>query len=611
VVTDAVLKVKLGDADPVRAAVPPLPPRGVRKVPFPIVGAAEDETGTATLTVRLERGGAELDAATLDLAVKAPQDNRRVTFTSRLDGSVQYFGHLPARGDQGAKALVLSLHGAAVEAINQSGSYAPLSWGHVVAPTNRRPFGFNWEDWGRLDALEVLDLARQTLDVAPDRIYLTGHSMGGHGSWHLASLYPGLFAAVGPSAGWISFWSYRPDRGGEPDSPLAELVMRATLPSRTLQTAPNLAGLGVYVLHGIDDQVVSVEEARTMRAHLAPFHRDLDWHEEPGAGHWWDRSDGPGADCVAWAPMLDYFVRHRRPATHEVRHLRFRTPDPAVSAWHRWACVAQQQRPFVMSTLDLQLDPLTGDCTGSTVNVATLGLDLAATGLDSARVDLDGHALSVAIPDDGVVWLAHGDQWRPIAGPDPAQKGPRRGDGFRTAFANRVQLVYATGGDPAENAWARARARLDAEHLWYQGNAALDVLPDSLYDPTADRDRNVILYGNADTHAHWAALWRSDAVAVSRDGVTVNDRVLPGDGLAVLAVRPRPGSDTASVGIVAGSGLAGCRLTDRRPALRPGIAYPDVMVFEDRGQATITRAAGFFDRDWSWRSGELIWADTP
>jgi len=27
----------------------------------------------------------------------------------------------------------------------------------LVAPTNRRPYGYDWEDWGRADALEVLE----------------------------------------------------------------------------------------------------------------------------------------------------------------------------------------------------------------------------------------------------------------------------------------------------------------------------------------------------------------------------------------------------------------------------------------------------------------------
>src|SRR5262249_18653497 len=159
-------------------------------------------------------------------------------------------------------ALFLSLHGAGVEAIGQADAYEAKSWGHLVAPTNRRPYGFDWEDWGRLDALEVLDLAEKSLDTDPARTYLTGHSMGGHGTWIFGVTSPARFAATGPSAGWISFSPY----GGRPRRPAATpaespsptgiegLIDRASNPSDTLALVRNLAGLGVYVLHGaVDD----------------------------------------------------------------------------------------------------------------------------------------------------------------------------------------------------------------------------------------------------------------------------------------------------------------------------------------------------------------------
>ncbi|MEZ4387136.1 MAG: prolyl oligopeptidase family serine peptidase [Candidatus Krumholzibacteriia bacterium] len=612
VVVDAVATVALMGADPVTVALPVLPPHGVRKVALPVRGLVGARPGRRQLQITVAREGRTLDQATVDLDVKLPGENRRVTFRSRLDGSVQYYGLLPASGPDGPHALLLSLHGAAVEAINQSGSYPRLPWAHVVAPTNRRPFGFNWEDWGRRDALEVLDLALADLDVDPTRVYLTGHSMGGHGSWHLATLAPDRFAAVGPSAGWVSFWSYRPDRAAAATSPLITMLERAALPSRTLTFAPNLQGLGVYVLHGLDDDVVSVDEARAMRARLADFHRDTDWHEQPGAGHWWDLSDSPGADCVAWAPMLDFFARHRRPDPAECRHVSFATPNPALSARRAWATVGAQQTPFTPSTLDLDLDPQGGTLAGTTANVARLGLDLAHVTTAGLLVALDGDTLQIDRIDPGrALWLVRDPGWRVAGDPDPGRRGLVRGGGFREAFGNRVQLVYGTGGTPAETAWALARARYDAEYLWYQGNASLDVLPDTLFDPAAEPDRNVILYGNADTVGPWTALWPDDDLVAARGTVRVGDRVLSGDGLGLLAVRPRPGGAAATVGVVAGSGLAGLRLLDGRPVLSPGVAYPDVTVFEDLQDSTVVRGAGFLGPGWRVAGGEFVWAEGP
>ena len=67
-------------------------------------------------------------------------------------------------------------------------------------------------------------------------------------------------------------------------------------------------------------------------------------------------------------------------------------------------------------------------------------------------------------------------------------------------------LVYGTGGNDEENAWAAAKARYDAEVFWYQGNGSVDVIADTAFDLKADLDRNVILYGHADMNAAWQPL---------------------------------------------------------------------------------------------------------
>ena len=142
----------------------------------------------------------------IDVGVTAATSNHRQTFRSAMDLSTQYYGVVPPSEEatQSGHGVVLSLHGASVEAMNQANSYRSKSWGYIVAPTNRRPFGFDWQSWGRLDALESLADAKLRYGIDPTRVYLTGHSMGGHGTWHLGVHHPGLFAVLGPSAGWSS-----------------------------------------------------------------------------------------------------------------------------------------------------------------------------------------------------------------------------------------------------------------------------------------------------------------------------------------------------------------------------------------------------------------------
>ena len=131
--------------------------------------------------------------------------------------------------------------------------------------------------------------------------------MGGHGTWHLGVTYPDRFAAIAPSAGWISMWSYAGAKRTESPSPVEELMGRALGPSDTLALSRNLSRLGVYILHGDADDNVPVGQARQMRQVLGEFHPDFAYHEQPGAGHWW------GNACVDWPPLFAFLTGHRIP----------------------------------------------------------------------------------------------------------------------------------------------------------------------------------------------------------------------------------------------------------------------------------------------------------
>jgi predicted peptidase len=73
----------------------------------------------------------------------------------------------------------------------------------VVSP--QCPEGYTWTD--KMDSLiAILDEVIARYDVDPSRIYLTGLSMGGFGSWELACAYPNRFAAVIPICGGGQSW---------------------------------------------------------------------------------------------------------------------------------------------------------------------------------------------------------------------------------------------------------------------------------------------------------------------------------------------------------------------------------------------------------------------
>jgi pimeloyl-ACP methyl ester carboxylesterase len=606
------LEVVPDGGEPRSTPLPVLQPLSVRKVRFLIAATARKAGESVALELRLRSRGADraLHTAKVAVSVRGPTQMHKRTFVSDIDGSVQYYAVVPARpkaGEKTAPGLVLTLHGAAVEATGQAGCYAAKPFAHIVAPTNRRSFGFDWEDWGRLDALEVLGLASKSLRTDPRRTYLTGHSMGGHGTWHLGATFPDRWAAIAPSAGWISFATYAGAKPPAKPTPLQEILLRPASPSNTPALVRNYAMHGVYVLHGDVDETVPVQEARTMRKILGGFHPDFAYYERRGARHWW------GNACVDWPPISEFFAARARPRREDVRQVDFVTASPGVSAWCHWAGIEAQEKAMQPSEVHLRLDPKRGTFSGTTRNVARLALDLVA--LDPGApidVKLDGQKLDrLPWPDKGGrLWLKREDgKWSAMAEPAPALKGPRRYGPFKEAFRNRVLFVYGTKGTAAENAWSFAKARYDAETFWYRGNASVDVMADSAFDARREPDRNVVLYGHAQSNSAWVALLGAGPVQVKRGAVRVGTRTEKGD-LACLFIRPRPGSDRAVVAAVSGSGLAGMRLTDRLPVFTSGIGYPDCLVMAPdvltRGLAGV-RGAGFFGVDWGVSSGEWVW----
>lgn len=569
------------------------------KVPFAIDGVLPEDVASVDVEIVLRDGDLVLDREIIPLRIRDATDLHKRTFKSDIDGSIQYYAVRSAKGSSDSDpGIALSLHGASVEAQRQASCYRPREWVHVVAPTNRRPFGFDWEHWGRLDAMEALEDAEQRYPNDPSRRWLTGHSMGGHGTWQLGATFPDRWAAIAPSAGWVSFWTYGgPDRY-QADGGLEEVLRRAANPSDTLLMRENLDQFGIYILHGDKDDNVPVEQARMMRSELATSHPDWAYYERPGAGHWW------GDQCMDWPPLFDFLKERKLPDPGTVDDITFVTVDPRASSTNHWAQIRTQHEAMNPSRIQLRRDIDSGTVSGATQNVRRLVLDLSDMRSENSifKIDIDDSEIEV----DGTTNILHlveeNDGWSVTDPPSLSLKGPHRAGPFRDAFNNEVVLVYGTLGTNEETSRLASRARLDSERWWYRANGHLPFISDAKFNPDDYPDRNIVLYGNADTNSLWSDLLSDSPIQVRRKEVRIGNNVHSRDDLSVLFIRPRPGSETASVGVVASSGLTGERLSNQHPLFLAGVGWPDWIVFSpnmlNQGIDGVVDA-GFFDEDWS------------
>jgi poly(3-hydroxybutyrate) depolymerase len=591
------------------SAVAVIPGLTTRKIFFEVDGSAINQKGKYDCKLVLKQGNQTVHNATITLEAVLPREHYSSTFVSGIDGSLQYYAVTPqVQGNKESQALFLSVHGAGVEAIGQARAYQPKDWGNLVAATNRRPRGFNWEDWGRLDAMEVLQIAKDSFKPDPSRIYLTGHSMGGHGTWFLGATYPDKWAAIGPAAGYASLKDYGSADGRIPDSARSEaerLLLRSGNQSDVPKLAANYQPLGVYILHGDSDRVVPVTYARQMREVLGTFHKDFSYYEYPGGEHWF------GDQSVDWPPMFDYFKWHRRLPDSLTNTIDFTTSSPGISASYRWAAIYQQLHPLQYSRIQLHRNRPAAIIAGNTQNVALLKLsldDFQPGTTINIRLDSTPTLSYTTLSSKDSLYLSKTHSgWALTKPPAAAGKNPLRYGTFKEAFNKRMVFVVGTRGTAAENQANRDKAIYDAESWYYRGNGAVDIVNDTEYQPARYAGRNIIVYGNSDNNSAWKILLSESPVQVTRNQLSAGNKKWTGDNLATYFVWPQK-DPALLVGVVAGTGVKGMKAAYANQYFAGGSGFPDFMIFSDqmlKDGAAGVKLAGFFDNSWRLSNEEM------
>jgi predicted peptidase len=179
--------------------------------------------------------------------------------------------------------LVLFLHGAGergsdLELVKKHGPPKLIAAGTsfpfiMVAPQCPE------NQWWSEDVLAaLLDRIEETYSVDKFRVYVTGLSMGGYGTWRLATLNPDRFAAIAPVCG-----------GGD------------------VSTVCSIKNTPVWAFHGAKDPVVPLQESQQMVDKLKSCGGDVKLTVYPEAGHdsWTETYDNP--ELYTW--MLSHSLK--------------------------------------------------------------------------------------------------------------------------------------------------------------------------------------------------------------------------------------------------------------------------------------------------------------
>jgi predicted peptidase len=173
---------------------------------------------------------------------------------------------LHGAGERGSDLTQLTAHGLPEMIGKQEKSFPFI----VVSP--QCPARDSWTSDREIATLDgLLDNLEARYRIDKDRVYATGLSMGGMGTWRLAVEFPDRFAAIVPMSG-----------GGDPAK------------------AKTIAHIPTWVFHGMKDTTVPFKASQDMVDALKAAGADVKFTAYPEAGHdcWTEAYNTP--DLYDW-----------------------------------------------------------------------------------------------------------------------------------------------------------------------------------------------------------------------------------------------------------------------------------------------------------------------
>jgi enterochelin esterase-like enzyme len=480
----------------------------------------------------------------------------RLAYRDEVDGSPQYCrAYLPVDYDPAKKwPLVIQIHGynganpVYVRWWSADSRYPGIDteFSNHQGVIYMEPHGrgnTQYLGMGDSDVLHAIAEAKRLFSVDEDRVYLTGDSMGGWGTWNVSSRHPDLFAAIAPVFGGSDYHSQMSEEDLAKLSPLDRFFNEK---ASSWAMADGLLNVPIFVHHGDADQSVNVEYSRWAVRLLQRWGYDVRYQEYPGRIHEaLEIQNGDGNISIEW------FLQHRR--NPNPRHVRIRSAELRNAAAY-WAHVLQAASPLAFMVVDAEVvdrNVIRLD----TENVLDIALSPSAVLVDTAKpvkVVWNGSAQEMRLRNGELRLTAAEYQ------PAPLHKNERL-PGSTTDFT--VTPFAVVIGTVSKDPEIVAQCRKQAE-AFINGWRDWQKQEPRVFEDTAIKDADMakyslLLVGGPDANRVTALLAAKLPLRIAKDGIAIDGKSFPVKDAGVQMIYPSPLNPERYVWIAAGTSADG------------------------------------------------------
>ncbi len=374
------------------------------------------------------------------------------------------------------------------------------------------------------DAWRVLHEIEEMFNVDPNRIYLTGLSMGGGGTGMLGLRHPDRFAAIAPVCAFFGAFldldavEKRPEFLQWPENAIS-----------TYNQAENAFQLPVKLMHGDIDPVVPVHNSHALYAKLQKLGYKSEIEVYSGVGH------------AAWVPayenarIFDWFAQfERNPYPEKVV---FKTADP-VGGSSYWVRIDELEKIRRFGRIEAEISGTKVEI--FTDNLARFSLTIPENlipGDAVAQVIIDGKEAYNGTLGSEISFQYDNGQWKWLHQP-VAQKLAPLVNGAYGVMEQRHTYVYGTNGTSEEEEEARSLAKSKSIYGDW-ADVQWDVIPEDALTKEIIENNHLFLFSTIEGSVFLRDHADKLPIKLNEGLIKIGDRVVEPDQ-AIVFLCPNP-----------------------------------------------------------------------